>query len=422
MLFNGRIQTRVLQAIGRCTRSLEDYSAVFISNDDLVTYFADPQKREFLHPELQAEIDFGVDQSKGVQFDDFVDNFNIFLDNDAEWEDANRQIVAGRSTKAQKAFPAMDHLANAVAGEIDFQKALWASNFEGAFDCARRVLGELTASDLRGYRCLWHYLAGSAASLAADAGITELAALARSEFSGARDAAGGIPWLASLARLQANDGETDSDDIALSEQIERVELVLTELGTVHDRRFTEREKQILEGLRSTEHTAFERAHETLGELLGFISGNEETDGSPDPWWVAGSVCLVFEDHAGARDDSALGVNKARQASCHADWMRANIEVSKGTNILPVLVTPVKKVRRGALAHLQNVALWPLDEFREWARNAVSVVREVRRTFVEPGNLVWRASAAETFERKGLDATGLYAILRSRRAADRLSCV
>ena len=422
LLFNGRIQTRALQAIGRCTRSLEDYSSVFISNDDLVTYFADPRKREFLHPELQAEIDFGVEQSKGVQLKDFVENFGVFLKNDDEWEEVNRQIVTGRSTKSQKAFPAMDQLTNAVSYEVDYQRELWATNYEGALDFARRVLGQLTAPELRGYRSLWHYLAGGAAHLGAVEGVAGLAALARSEFSSARDGAGGIPWLASLARFQTDDEEVDGGDLILMEQIERVEMVLTELGTVHDRRFGEREREILDGLDSVEHTAFERAQELLGEQLGFVSGNQETEGSPDPWWIAGSVCLVFEDHAGARDQSALSVEKARQVSSHPDWMRANVEASGGTNVLPVLVTPVTKVRRNAAAHLRGVALWPLDEFRRWARDAVSVVREVRRTFVEPGNLVWRASAAETFEQGGLDAMGLHATLRSRSAVDRLGPV
>jgi Rad3-related DNA helicase len=64
VLFNERVQTRVLQAIGRCTRSLEDYSAVVVLGEDLQNYLADKQLRRYLHPELQAELNFGVEQSK----------------------------------------------------------------------------------------------------------------------------------------------------------------------------------------------------------------------------------------------------------------------------------------------------------------------------------------------------------------------
>src|SRR5436309_11544071 len=38
LLFNERVQTRVLQAIGRCTRSLADYSAVVVSGEELPSY------------------------------------------------------------------------------------------------------------------------------------------------------------------------------------------------------------------------------------------------------------------------------------------------------------------------------------------------------------------------------------------------
>ena len=422
LLFNERIQTRILQAIGRCTRSLEDYSVVFVSDDDLAAYFADPRKRVHLHPELQAEIEFGVEQSKHVTSESLEENFDIFLENGENWESANRDIVEARSAITQKPFPAMDDLANAVSDEIGFQRELWSANYEGALDSARRTLGKLASSDLRGYRCLWHYLAGSAASLAASAGVERLRALARTEFSHARSAANGIPWLVSLARFQPAGDPSAERTARLWEQIERVEVVLAKLGTVHNRRFAERQREILDGLESNDHVDFERAHALLGEQLGFVSGNKETEGAPDPWWIAGEICFVFEDHASAQGGSVLSVDKARQVSSHPNWMRANVEASKGANVLAVLVTPVTKIRRAAVAHVGDVALWPLDEFRKWARDAISVVDSVRQTFVEPGNLVWRGTAAEAFEQAGLDASGLYAELRARRVSEELTIV
>jgi hypothetical protein len=96
------------------------------------------------------------------------------------------------------------------------------------------------------------------------------------------------------------------------------------------------------------------------------------------------VCLVFEDHAGAKDSSSIDVTKARQVSSHPAWMLANVPASKQAKILPVLVTPVKKVHSGAVVHLTGVALWRLGDFKEWAQNALATLREVRKTFFEPG--------------------------------------
>ena len=422
VLFNERVQTRVLQAIGRCTRSLEDFSAVVVSGEELPDYLADIKRRKYLHPELQAELTFGVDQSKGASLADLVENFGIFLDNKKEWEDVNKQIVAARQKANQVPFPAIDELGAVVGWEVEFQERLWQGDYEAALGCAERVLGRLTLPELRGYRAIWHYLAGSSAWLGAANGVAGLNVKARAHFGRAKEAATSIPWLVALARYQPDNVEVAADNAILLGQIERVEATLAQLGTVHDRAFAKREKQILEGLSSTEKGPFEQAHKLLGEMIGFDADKKELDGSPDPWWIAGPLCLVFEDHAGAQAGSALDVTKARQAASHPNWIRTNVEAAASADITAVLVTPVSTVKEGALPHLGAVALWPLDEFREWAETALAALRELRKTFAEPGDLVWRAAAAELFEQRGLDAPSLVAILKARPAANYLASV
>lgn len=417
VLFNERIQTRILQAIGRCTRSLVDYSAIVVSDENLAGYLVDSRKRKFFHPELQAEITFGMEQSKETSFKDFVENLMIFLRHGPDWEQVNHQIVALREQSVQEAFPAMEELEEAVQDEVDFQKRLWQGDYEEALRCGEQVLSKLNLPDLRGYRALWHYLAGSAAWRRANEGGSGLQAKARVHFSDAKKAAQGIRWLVRLSDYQDSANPVDDDNSILLEQIERVETVLEGFGITQDRKFARSEKEIIEGLSSKDRGPFERAHKNLGRLLGFESDNVEFDGSPDPWWIVGNLCFVFEDHAGAQDESVLDVKKARQVSSHPAWMKANIAGCASADILAVLVTPVSKVKSGAVPHLNDVALWTLGEFRSWAENAISVIRELRTPFVEPGDLAWRAIAMEKFEQNRLDAPSLHATLRSRNAAD-----
>ncbi|KMZ11166.1 putative coding region [Candidatus Burkholderia humilis] len=106
VLYNERVQTRVIQAIGRCTRSLEDYSAVVVTGDALPEYLADINRRRYLHPELQAEIAFGVNQSTHTDIANLLENIDIFLENGPEWEIANRQIVDDRARLIQEPLPA----------------------------------------------------------------------------------------------------------------------------------------------------------------------------------------------------------------------------------------------------------------------------------------------------------------------------
>lgn len=422
LLFNERIQTRILQAMGRCTRSLEDFSAVVVSGNELTDYLVDIRRRKFLHPEMQAELAFGVEQSKGVSIEDIIENFGIFLENGEAWEEVNQEIVAQRKAATQEVFPAMNQLHSIVSHEVAYQEALWQGDYEAALASADRVLGGLDSSELRGYRALWHYLAGSAAWLGAEAGDTILSAKARTQFGKAKGAATGISWLVALSRYHATEASEDSTSAVVIEQLERVEAVLAQLGTVHDRSYAQREKTILEGLASKEKGPFEQAHRLLGELIGFDSGKEEIDGSPDPWWIAGEICFVFEDHAGAQDRSAIDVTKARQASSHPNWMRDHVEACANAEIIPVLVTPVSKAKEGALPHLTDVSLWPLSDFRAWAETALATVREVRSIFPEPGNLIWRARAAELFQQNTLDAPGLAATLKKRLAKDHLKAI
>jgi hypothetical protein len=412
VLFNDRIQTRVLQAIGRCTRSLEDYSAVVIYGEDLSNYLADVKRRQYLHPELQAEIEFGLNQSKGVTKKDFQENLKTFLDHDKEWEDTgNQEIVSIRNASTQRSFPAIEALSKAVKDEIKYQQSMWQGDYESAMASAENVLAQLEASELIGYRALWHYLAGSAAQLA------KIRSKDKPHFERAKKAAPAISWLVGLSRYQNEPEEKPNlENEMLIMQLERVESQLESLGLIHPRQYNEKEKAILEGLQ--DENKFEAAHVLLGEMLGFQAGKEESDGSPDPWWHIGKICFVFEDNAGAKNQ-VLETSKARQAATHDDWIREKGFLDKDASIYSILITPKTKAALGAVPHLKNFLLWDLDDFRAWAEKALTVLRGLRTTFSESGDLEWRAKAAEQFKTNNLDASSLLNMLKPNVASKML---
>jgi hypothetical protein len=418
-LLQGRIQTRVVQAVGRCTRSMQDYSAVVVTGSELTDYLNSPTKLSFLHPELQAELGFGARQSSNTTLHDVIENFDIFLRNDADWEAVNRQILAERDASVQATPPGVGQLQSVVAAEINFQKNLWSKHWEGAVENAGQVLAGLTDPALQGYRALWNYLAGAAAAYGEAAGVLGMKARARTYFAAARDAAGAIHWLAALARFRTELGPPSSEDLALKAQVERLEATLLNLGTKHEGKYAAKEKSIIEGLNSNDSTRFEIAHKELGEMLGFDVGRHEADASPDPWWMSGKYCFVFEDHSEALPTSSLGADKARQANGHPEWMKANPTITRvpsDAEIFSVLVTPVTRAEKGALPHLAKVGCWPLEDFRKWARDALNVVRELRRTIGADADLAWRAEAQAKFAEKGFDAAALMVALKGRTPA------
>lgn len=422
LLFNERVQTRVLQAIGRCTRGLNDYSAVVVTGEDLPAYLTDRKRRSYLHPELQAELEFGIDQSSGITPVDILENFRIFLEHEEEWEEANQGILEMRETVSQLSFPAMDQLADVVPHEIAWQAAMWDGDYVSAYEAAREVLGGLNDAGLRGYRALWHYLAGSAAERASSEGVKGFDGNAKQQFRKAKEAAAGIPWLIALVRGdKAESAAADADQATLMLQVEQLEAHLAKLGTLHNRTFSALEKRIREGLQAAD--TFEQAQVLLGQHLGFTAGKKEIDASPDPWWIVGEIAIVFEDHANAKGDgSTIDATKARQAASHPDWIREHVSGAATASIYSVLVTPATKAKQGAIPHLGRVAYWELKEFIEWSEAALNGIRELRRNFTEPGDLVWRAQAAETLSEIRADAPGLAAWLSKRPARDYLKPV
>jgi len=59
LLLDDRILTRLVQGFGRCTRSPNDYAAVVVLGEALNGYLFKKERREFFHPEIQAELEFG---------------------------------------------------------------------------------------------------------------------------------------------------------------------------------------------------------------------------------------------------------------------------------------------------------------------------------------------------------------------------
>lgn len=418
-LLNDRILTRIIQACGRCTRDATDYSAVVILGEELQRYLLTAERRGFLHPELQAELEFGMQQSKGTTADEFCENVAAFLGRTQAWRDADGGIVALRQSLSQTGIPGAEELRKAVAHEVSYQYALWDGNALGALEAARKVLAELISAPLKGYRALWLYLAGVAAERAS-AHSQPLAEVAREYYRLANDASPGVRWLNALAQAVPL-AQSVSNHAQLLAVIERLEGRLSALGTVQDRDFTAEEKVIQEGLAQSDHRLFEDAHLRLGRMLGFDAGNVESPAAPDPWWVADeTLCFVFEDHSEAKPTSRLDVKKARQVASHPNWVRAKLEVEASAVIVPVLLTPVEKADPEALLHLQGVACWPLSEFRAWAKEALATVRDLRRSFPGVGDLAWRAEAMARYRSKQLDPEGLKAFFASRPAAEALA--
>ncbi len=409
-LYNERIQTRVLQAAGRCTRALQDRSAVFVTGTELVDFLADSRKWQYFHPELQAELKFGVDQSTRVSVDELLENFDMFMENNADWSSVDGMIRNAIGNFQQAAFPAMDELETVVEHEVAYQEAMWHEDYTTALTAARTILGSLNHPDLRGYRALWHYLAGAAAHRLSTAAGDAQAQAAQEQFARAKSAAPYVSWLNTLARAVGGieNEEAEAQSAETLKQVEALEQQFLAMGTATNHKFEKRAAKVQTELAGA--NTFESAQVELGTLLGFGADNDESDAAPDPWWLGDKLGIVFESHADGNETTVFGAIKARQASNHPKWMRKNVPGAEAMEILPILVTPCTKAKSGADPQLDNVRYWALDKFRSWAVHAIGVLRDLKGTFPGEGDLAWRAEACQRLEAEDLT---IEAILRNQ---------
>jgi len=410
-LFNERILTRIIQAMGRCTRSPTDYSSVIVLGEKLVSYLLPDRKRRLLHPELQAELSFGIEQSKDMSLNDFVENINEFLGQTANWFEADKDIIATRNGLEKEEPEYIKNLQNSVNYELEYQYKIWQTDYVGAIDKARNVLKELTASELRGYRALWNYLAGTASLLA---GKNDLAT---DFFTSAMKSAPSLKWMVTLAKSSGVESTKYIDDSDLNTIIEKFEKQIRRWGLTSNRKYDKEEKFILDGILKGDSKEFEEAQKRLGILLGFDAGNIENDASPDPWWIlSDDLCIVFEDHSDGSSEY-FSANKARQATTHDNWIRENLPVKDDIEIIKVLITPVKKANRGAFPHLKDVYLWSLTDFRDWTKKVLGELRTARNEYNSEGDLFWRENTKDRYIKNGLSPDLLIAEIKKTVAYD-----
>ena len=234
-LYNERIQIRLLQALGRCTRSSNDFACVVIKDQDVFDYLADPNKRKFLDTKIQAEIEFGLDQ-KDASIKDYIDNFSLLKANEREWEEATNNILTKANSLQQENRQELEELKSIAKLEITFQKKLWSRDYKEALVQTKNILGVLKNSELKGYRATWNYFAGvSSWLLHAQSGDSQILECSRSYFTEAKNIAIGVDWLIKLSS-DDNNQDTISNDLAMA-QVLKIEDTITKLGIMHDGNF-----------------------------------------------------------------------------------------------------------------------------------------------------------------------------------------
>ena len=199
LLYSERIKTRIVQAVGRCTRNASDYSVVCILGDSILNEVTSPKILATYHPEMRAEISFGVDNSTDFEtVEDILENVRLFYERGTEWADAEAAIVETRNQYIAEGSDGIqeklyEKLLISAQLEVDVQYDMWKKNYQSAYEKSIQIIETLNAPSLSGYKCYWQYICGCLALELGDR------AKARHYFSLANENnMGDIRWFAKL--------------------------------------------------------------------------------------------------------------------------------------------------------------------------------------------------------------------------------
>lgn len=403
-LYAERIRTRIIQAVGRCSRNPSDYSVVCVIGDTIQNDLTKQEKIKQFAPELRAEIQFGLENSVDYStVDDVIEQVRDFLDRNEKWQEAEEYIVELRNgywneeDKVEKQVN--EKLQQSAILELKFQYSLWKKDYKAAFDFACSIVSTLNAPVLSGYKCFWDYMAGCMAYYLFQGGQSEYKAPGIRYLSDALKGNISIRWLSGLSeKLFAVQSEDMEENDFFGDCIERIEDIFTSIPTAQ--KLEKRIKEILDNLNSSDGKVFERGHKKLGELLGYISENPESTGAPDPYWIINENNVIVsedkinEDKGRIRDISIADIDETRR---HHTWIVEHEKrISKDANIYTVLITNSTSIDEAARIYADNLYYVYREDYFNWAVKALTVVRSVWNSFTDGGEMEWRKTVQQEF--------------------------
>jgi len=417
-LFAERIKTRIVQAVGRCTRNSSDFSVVCVLGKTILNDLTSEDIIRNYHPELRAEIQFGLDQSTDFSnVDDIIENVKIFYSKDSNWLDAEKMIVDNRNRYAESGINAKqkntyDKLLESAEHEVDIQYCIWNHNYHDAFEKAQQIVEIMNMPTLTGYKCFWQYICSGLA--------LEINENKKSLFyirEAMKNSKGGIRWFNDIVKSFSNeeDGQTESDYVY--DIIERLETQIKSISV--NNKLEKTAKTIIDNLSSNDGDTFERGHVKLGELMGYISRNSSETAAPDPYWIINeNLCVVAEDKIYESDNQQIPVNHVRQANSHDIWIRSNETFLRSdAKIIKVFVSNAISIQKNAKIYAKDLYYVNRNDFCNWAQKAINALRTAKGTFTEEGDSEWREKARNILSENGVTPSDFISFVKSKKLVD-----
>jgi Type III restriction enzyme, res subunit/Helicase C-terminal domain len=418
-----RIRTRITQAMGRCTRDESDYSVVIIYGNELSQWLCNADNTKEMHPELQAEIAFGLENSDELLTQDFIDITRIFLSHSNEWQ-APENDIRKRRSKCEKVTGLVNNLlASSMKHEINYTYNSWKSRHEDAFMDALKVLSALEGgSEIQPYRAFWQYQAANSAFLVwKNSEDTSFKNSAVNHLRFASTTSTHITWLGKLISKISSSDTQENDCSPLHDCFIEINKLLSKWniqGSKYDREVA----KVLSNIECQEADKFENGLQILGKMLGAQTHRWDKDeqGTPDGLWIFGSWCaFVFEAKTNENPDRAISLDTLRQANTHEARARADKLLSEFIPCITVVISPKVIIREEArkIETAQKVFYISHKEIIKISRECAEALGQVRSLVANNSQEVVTCKILDEYSSRNVSTESIKQRLTSVRLQD-----
>jgi hypothetical protein len=362
-----RIRARLVQGMGRATRNPHDFSTVVVLGSELTNFMYRPEVLQAFREEIQAEIEFGRDESLGRDIADVDENIGAFLEQGDVWAAVDTKIARDRELKKRVSPHGTAELARSANYEVKAMDALCSGDLEEALRQARSALDELARNPkTERYAALWCLLACSWTQMLADQRGDAGGSLHRAaveHFANVRSRARGTTWFKHLNPEDTSAVTAESydelDRVAAAQIVDRIK------AKTWGREIRDQLSDAKVGLIQPKFKPFEAGLVTLGILAGASEsfGNSGEQAAPDAVWIFGDLLWVaWEAKSEAKPGGRVPARYAREASSHLTFTSTKREEPSPEPSFICFVTPQTSADQGARAVVgDNVYMLPIHE-------------------------------------------------------------
>lgn len=355
-----RLNQRIVQGLGRCNRSDDDYAVYVLADRRFAAHFARQSNRRGLPLNVQAEIDLAENHADALDDSGVADVVARFLARDFEQFD-HELAQAAADIPAAPAVDSNDSSADEVTGWLELYQRQDYRTAEQLFrqrqeDCGRLGLRELGA--------FAQYTEAKAAFFEGRRGDTAAAARALQTLDAAIDRGGAkSSWFnrlrSSLLRFRADAADAatvNPTDFAVA-VVQRFDDLLDQVGTGPK---LEKWRNRLEAdLIAEHHDQYAQGLQKLGHVLGYEATRPKYGAATDCRWrgVFGNHLEAVTWEAKVEHGAGAAIDPHAVGQAHNQRTRAEQEFGvRGYRVRGVIVSHLDELEAAAASSVGSIKL------------------------------------------------------------------